>query len=163
MIALNLGCHDIHMTNMTNIDSDPESKPDLILDCKKISEYYDEESVDFVYAGHFLEHFSVDEGTRLVSDIFKILKVYGCFIAIVPDYSKCQDLSIDETERIIMAVGTHKVLMNANRLKKYFKDAGFLTVVEAMPSDLAHCPFPDVKWQTCIIGLKHQKVNFYGI
>lgn len=162
-VALNLGCHDIHVAGMTNIDNDAAMKPDLLLDCAKLLERFKEETVDFVYAGHFFEHFSIEEGKKIVADIFKILKQYGVLIATVPDYSKCNDLPVDEADRIIMAVGTHKVLMNIDRLRSYLKSAGFITVVEAEPSELAHCPFPQVKWQTSVLGLKHPSVSFHGI
>jgi predicted SAM-dependent methyltransferase len=163
MIALNIGCHDIHMSEMINIDNDPEMKPDLLLDCTKLLDHFQEKSVDFVYAGHFFEHFSISIGMKIVSDIFKILRPYGSLIVTIPDYSKCNELSIEEADRIIFAEDTHKVLMNFKRVKEYLKSAGFATVIEAKPNELAHCPFPNIEWQTSAIGLKHPPVSFYGI
>jgi len=163
MEAINIACHDIHVSGMTNIDIDPLMKPDLLLDCTRLLEHFKEENVDFVYAGHFLEHLVYSEGQKVVSDIYKILRTYGVFIATVPDYTKCKTLSITEAESVILAGGLHKSLMDVERLKNYFKTAGFLTVVEAKPSELAHCPFPKVEWQTSVIGIKHPPVFFHGI
>lgn len=161
--AINLGCHDIHITGLTNIDIDEKMKPDLLWDCTKLLDKFKPESLNFVYAGHFLEHISIEIGKKVVSDIFTILKQYGTFIAVVPDYSKCFNMGIDEAERIIMAENTHKILMNSKRLKTYFSEAGFKTIIEAKPDEIAYCPFPMVEWQTCIVGIKHPQVGFYGI
>jgi hypothetical protein len=162
-LALNIGCHDIHIAGMVNVDNDAAMKPDLLLDCTKLTSKFEKNSVDFVYAGHFFEHFDVHVGKQIVIDIFTILKDYGVLVATVPDYTKCFGMKIEEAERIIIAVGTHKVLMNIDRLRDYLCCAGFKTVVQAKPSELAHCPFPNVEWQTSIIGIKHPHINFHGI
>lgn len=163
MKALNIGCHDIHIENVINLDNDPTMKPDIVMDCTKLQENFEQESVDFVYAGHFLEHFEVPIGKKIAKDIFQILKPYGVLIATVPDYSKCMKMGIAEAERIIIAEGDHKSLMNIERLKDYLKEAGFLTVIEAKPWEIAHCPFPRVEWQTSVVGIKHPPVSFRGI
>lgn len=161
--AINIACHDIHIKGTINIDIDPDMKPDLVWDCTKLKHKFVKESIDFAYAGHFLEHLDVLTGKKFVNDVFLILKMYGCFVVTVPDYTKCHGLSIEETESVIIASGLHKTLMNVDRVKKYFKEAGFLTIVEAQPNEISYCPFPEVAWQTCVIGIKHPEVSFYGV
>jgi predicted SAM-dependent methyltransferase len=163
MKALNIGCHDIHIAGMINIDIDPAMKPDLLLDCTKLTEHFEAESIDFIYAGHLLEHLTMSEGKKLVSDIYRILKQYGTFVTTIPDYTKCANMSIEETESVVIAGGQHKVLMNIQRLKKYMHEAGFCTIAEVQPNEIPHCPFPKVTWQTSAIAIKHPIVYFHGI
>lgn len=161
-IALNIACHDIHIADMINIDNDPAMKPDILLDCTKLLHVYEINTIDFIYAGHFLEHLILEQGKQFVLDCFKLLKPYGVLEVTVPDWTKVFKMDTNEAERIIMAVGTHKSLMDITRLKEYLTYAGFLTVVEAEPNELGHCPFK-VDWQTCVVGIKHDKVQFHGI
>jgi len=163
MQALNVGCHDIHISEMLNIDIDPAMKPDLLLDCTKLAEHFDQESIDFVYMGHFLEHLSIQEGKKVVADIFHILKQYGSVVITIPDYTKCDGLTITEVESVVIAGGQHKTLMNIERVKEYMHEAGFCTIAEIQPKETPHCPFPEVTWQTSAIGIKHPVVRFHGI
>lgn len=163
MQAINIGCHDIHINGILNIDIDPAMRPDLVLDCTKLTEHFDKESVDFAYMGHFLEHLTVQEGKKVVADVFHILKQYGCVVITVPDYTKCEGLSIEEVESVVIASGQHKSLMNIARVKEYMHEAGFCTIAEIQPKETPHCPFPEVVWQTSAIGIKHPVVSFHGI
>lgn len=163
MQAINIGCHDIHIYGMLNIDIDPAMKPDLLLDCTKLTEYFGEESVNFVYMGHFLEHLTIQEGKKVVSDIFHILKQYSSLVVTVPDYTKCVGQNIEVVENVVIAGGQHKTLMNITRVKEYMHEAGFCTIAEIQPKETPHCPFPQVAWQTSAIGIKHPVVNFHGI
>lgn len=162
-LALNIACHDIHVLDMLNIDNDAAMKPDLLLDCTKLLEHFEKNTIKFIYAGHFLEHLSLEAGKKFVHDCFELLDQYGVLECVVPDWTKTFGLNTEEAERIIMANDTHKSLMDIIRLKEYFRQAGFLTIVEAEPSELGHCPFPQVKWQTCVLGVKHSKISFHGI
>lgn len=161
-IALNIGCHDIHMTGFVNIDIDPEMHPDLLWDCTRLREKFEDGSVSCINAGHFLEHLSVQDGKKVVKDAFDLLAPFGVFVATCPDYSKVDGMTIEEKERIIMAEGTHLVLMDGQRLKSYLTEAGFLTSVVTSPDNNGLCPFPNVKWQTSIIGIKHHSVRFHA-
>jgi predicted SAM-dependent methyltransferase len=162
MVAVNIGCNDLHIDGFVNIDLNPDVIPDLVADCTKLKDYFPIGSISFAYAGHFLEHLSVGDGKLVVSDVYDLLQNFGVFIATVPDYSKTKDLDIKSAERIILAEGEHKCLMNAERLKEYFTEAGFLTSVIADPKSVGFCPFPEVEWQTCIIAIKHPKPTFRG-
>ena len=161
--ALNLGCHDIRISGLINLDIDPAMQPDIVMDCTRLRNHYEDDTVDFVFCGHFLEHFNKPTGMQIVKDVHKILKPFGCFIAIVPDYTKTNDLSIDEAERIIMAEDTHKSLMAIPRLREYFISAGFQTCAQAYPHEIGYCAFPHVLWQSAMIGVKHPIPQFGGI
>ena len=136
-------------------------KPDLLADATRLEEHFQPGSVDYIYCGHFLEHLTVPEGRLLVQSFFRLLRDYGSVVFVIPDFTKCSEYTIEEQDSIIIADGLHKSLMNADRMRSYLEGAGFLTVVEAMNlSNLNHCPFPQVKWQSGMIGIKHEQVKF---
>lgn len=161
MIALNLGCNMFKLPSFTNIDIDPNNKPDLILDATKLETKYEHNSVDFIHAGHFFEHLSSTDGQELFKSCYRILKPFGSFIVTIPDYTKCSEESIEKTEYIIMANGDHKAIYDIKRLEKFAFDAGFRIFMEL---DLTRNPYllvPDKrnpvpeKWQTSFMAIKH--------
>jgi predicted SAM-dependent methyltransferase len=162
-VCLNVGCHDIHLEGFINIDIDHNMKPDLLADCTMLKEHFKENSVDFIYCGHFLEHLSLEVGKQVVCDFLSILRPYGTVIAVVPDYLKgiCTP-TIEERERILLGEGTHKILMDIGRLKSYFTSAGFLTVIQPQLYEIPHCPYPHVDWQTAVVAIKHDTVIHRG-
>ena len=158
---LNLGCSAYKLKGFTNIDIDPEIGPDLCIDLKQLSNHFDENSVDFIFAGHVFEHLPRGDSQRLIEDCWKLLKSHGTLLCIVPDYSKCGDLGIDKAESIILAQGDHKILFNQERLRDMLRQAGFnhafhianLSEVPYMLVSNIHDPKPD-PWQTAFIALK---------
>ncbi|MGA9768321.1 MAG: methyltransferase domain-containing protein [Blastocatellia bacterium] len=56
----------------------------LIHDVKKMLPFAGS-SIDYVYTSHFLEHNSLDDAQRLMTDIFRILKSGGVLRVVVPD------------------------------------------------------------------------------
>jgi len=160
-VCLNVGCHDIHLKDFINIDLDPAMRPDMVLDATKLPERFTENSVDFIYCGHFLEHLPEKEGQQVCKDFNSILRPYGSVVAVVPDADTCTpNMSYHEREEILLAGGLHKVLMTAARLREYFTLAGFQSVYPVSTKHLPHCRFPDVAWQTAIIAVKHPTVSF---
>ena len=162
-IALNVGCHDIHMEGFVNIDLDPEMAPDLLADATKLLEHYSPGTVDFIYCGQFLEHLPVAVGRGVCRDFHALLRDYGSLIVVVPDYSKCPpSMSIEERERIILAEGTHLCLMDEARVRDYLSEAGFTTVTSPELREIPHCPFPHVTWQTALLAIKHPAPGHRG-
>jgi predicted SAM-dependent methyltransferase len=159
MICLNVGCNDIQLADFINIDLNHSVKPDLVWDATKLRDKFQDDSVDFIYCGHFLEHFNAATAQAIIKDFHYLLRPYGCAVAVVPDYTKVDKLDVASAERIIMAEGTHKILFNESRLHDYFYNGGFTT----FPVDvrlLPWCRFPQVSWQSTIIAMKHPKVTF---
>jgi hypothetical protein len=60
MIRLNIGCGPYKMEGYINIDKNPIWKPDKVLDVRKGLPVHDN-SVDEIYASHFIEHLDKDE------------------------------------------------------------------------------------------------------
>jgi hypothetical protein len=89
-LYLNLGCGDkvcqAHFP-WINIDSNPVTEPDVVADVRDLP--YEDGEVDMVYAGHVLEHLSLDDGVpRCLGEIRRVLSEFGqaCFVG--PDYDR---------------------------------------------------------------------------
>ncbi len=46
---------------------------------------FEDNTFDFIYSEHFLEHFFMDEALELVKEFYRILKPYGVVRTVVPD------------------------------------------------------------------------------
>ena len=75
MLMLHIGCGDVHFDGWVNIDI-ASSKADLLHDLRTPLPY-EENSVDFIYNEHFIEHFAVTEGLQILSECFRVLRKGG--------------------------------------------------------------------------------------
>ena len=161
MILLNLGCDKYKIPGFINIDINPSVIPDVCMDILNLDQYIEKEYVDFIFAGHVFEHFNIEDAQNLAIKCFKCLKPYRVMLVVVPDFTKCSGMPLDECDRIILANGVHKTLFNKDRLSRLLLQAGFRSVSEI--DNLNQVPFllvsnvnnpvPD-KWQTAILALK---------
>jgi predicted SAM-dependent methyltransferase len=83
MLKLNLGCGDVHLEGWVNIDMESE-KADLKHDLGKPFHYGDN-TVDFIYSEHFVEHLTVKEGLALFSECRRILSPGGVLRIATPN------------------------------------------------------------------------------
>ena len=143
------------------MDIDPSVNPDLLLDLKDLDKHFEPNSVDFIMAGHVFEHFSYMDSLSVMAKCFSILKPLHNLVLVVPDYTKCTDLKIEDAERIILAGGQHKILCDSVRIKNMLKSVGFQCTIEI--TDLKQVPFiivPDIhnpnpeSWQTAFVAFK---------
>ena len=161
MLALNLGCNAFKFKGFVNIDIDPDFNPDLILDITKLDEAFEPNSVDFIYAGHILEHLSWDEAVMVMRKANHVLKMYGTVLVVVPDYTKIpEDTPIEIAEQIIFDHGRHKILFNEERLDRLFYSSGFFCYSKW---ELSKIPYVIVSnsdnpeadpWQSAFMGSK---------
>lgn len=75
MLKLHIGCGDVYLDGWVNVDIDSK-KADLIHDVRKPLPYKDN-SVDFIYSEALIEHFTVDEVLKVLTDFHRILKPKG--------------------------------------------------------------------------------------
>ena len=160
-IFLNLGCSEYKLSGFINVDIDPAVKPELCIDLNKLGDHFEDNSVDFIFAGHVFEHFKKEESQNLMKTCFRLLKPHRILLAVVPDYTKCHDQHITTAERVIMAGGDHLMLFNQERLREMLGIAGFnhayhVENLSEIPYILVaniHDPKPDT-WQTGFVALK---------
>lgn len=160
-VFLNLGCSAFKLNGFINIDIDTSTNPELCIDLKKLRENFEDNSVDFIFAGHVFEHFEKEDSQKLMEDCFKILKPHRTLMCVVPDYTKCLDQHIQTAEKVILAGGDHKMLFHKERLREMLRNAGFqhayhienLSEIPYLLVSNVFNPVPDV-WQTGYIALK---------
>ncbi len=83
MLMLHIGCGGVYFPGWINIDINSE-KADLKYDIKERLPYGDN-TVDFIYSEHVIEHFNVEEGLRLLAEFYRILKCNGVVRIATPD------------------------------------------------------------------------------
>lgn len=85
-MKLNLGCQIHYFEGWTNQDivgDDPNMKVDLVCDAVKLP--LEDNSVDFIYAGHLVEHFYPDTLAAAIAEWKRVLKPGGTLVIITPD------------------------------------------------------------------------------
>lgn len=83
MIRLNCGCGEWLLSGYVNIDSDPTLNVDLAATMPPIP--YGDESVDEVWACHYLEHLDQPTGAEFLRECYRVLKPGGIVAVVVPD------------------------------------------------------------------------------
>lgn len=156
-MKINLGCNDFKLDGFINIDSDPVTKPDLVADASHLP--YEDNTVDEIYAGHLLEHFSYNEDVLV--EWKRVLKDGGRITITVPDIEKglrlhkegklsltwVNDIVFGATDRDLQnhhQVFTESIL--TYYMRKHFKD---VEILQDSPYLLAK-----VDWQTIVTGIK---------
>ena len=87
MIKLNLGSNKWRFDGWINIDADPVVEPNIVEDCVNLPNF-SANVADEIYAGHFLEHLTNDEGKIALKKWKEILKPGGLLHVVVPDIRK---------------------------------------------------------------------------
>ena len=90
-IRLNLGCGNKPIDAFINVDAVPTRGVDLIANLQDLR-FLKSDSVDEIYASHFLEHFSTKDAIFLISEFHRVLKQGGVLKLAVPDLDKICDL-----------------------------------------------------------------------
>lgn len=81
-MKLHLGCGDNYIVGWVNVDLAGEV--DLHSDLRKPLPFLDQ-SVDFVFNEHLIEHLTYDDGLNLIKECFRVLKPEGVFRISTPD------------------------------------------------------------------------------
>lgn len=85
-MKLNLGCQIHYFDGWVNQDvvgDDANMKVDLVCDAVKLP--YEDASVDFIYAGHLVEHFYPDTLPAAIAEWKRVLKPGGKLVIVTPD------------------------------------------------------------------------------
>ena len=91
MKKVNLGCGDRYSQDWVNLDFNSEH-PDVISHNLLNSLPFGNEEVDVIYNSHFLEHFSLEEATKILTECYRVLKKGGIIRIVVPDLeSVCRE------------------------------------------------------------------------
>ena len=83
MIKLNIGCGPYKKPGYINIDKNPIWEPDKVVDVRN-GFPFDDNSVDEIWASHFMEHLDKDEIIFVLSECYKKLKPNGILTIKIP-------------------------------------------------------------------------------
>ncbi len=146
-VKLNIGCGTDYKKGWINIDNNSDNnieKLDLNWDLRNPLPY-DDNSVDFIFHEHFMEHLTVEEGIQSTKDFIRVLKPGGVLRIATPDLALAVDKYINlpisedpvvkrykldfiqtKAERLNMAFSWwgHKWLYDWEELERRLKEAG---------------------------------------
>ncbi len=143
MLMLHIGCGGVYFPGWVNVDMD-SPKADLRHDMRTALPY-GEETADFVYSEHFIEHLTVAEGLTVLKDFHRVLKTGGILrIATTDlDYIVRRYLFLWKQQNWIKTYGYdwlqtkaeminlcfrewgHQYLYNGEELERRLREAGF--------------------------------------
>ena len=133
-MKLHLGCGKKNILGWTNIDAFSEHA-DMKIDIKNLSDHFNNNSIDEVYACHVFEHFGRHEYSNIFKSIFGLLKPGGVFRISVPDFHACatyycETLDIDSIYGALYGgqineFDYHKWCFTYDSLKNNLEELGF--------------------------------------
>lgn len=149
MIKLHLGCNNVIIPGWINIDINEHTgqgefiQHDLSLG---LPPQIEDNSVDFIYSQHFLEHITRSQATRLLIDCHKKLKPSGVIRICVPNLGSVvaryfyKDIGYGEGEGAYkphsrcqmmndaFKAWGHQYMYNEEELRLVLKEAGFTQI-----------------------------------
>lgn len=162
-IRLNLGCGRFHLPGgFINIDQFESVNPDLVSDIRSLP--FDPGSVDEIYAGHVLEHFSYLDGVEAIRYWMYLLKAGGRISICTPDYDYLvKQYCVNPSPTALRQLNDvyiyssaqpspHKYAYSAALLEETMANAGILNITR-MPLNHPYFPEP-VAWQCAFTGVK---------
>ena len=90
-VRLHLGCGDVNLQGWINIDARFDPHIHIVSEGLELSEFSDD-SISEIYMCHVLEHFSFEEGFRLIQSFKKKLKNGGILRLSVPDFDSLVEI-----------------------------------------------------------------------
>lgn len=90
-LKLHLGCGKHIFKGWVNIDYKNIPGVDLVWDLLRCVPF-ENDSVDFIFTSHLLEHFTLQEGQSLLDECHRVLKYCGCMRIVVPSIEKAIQL-----------------------------------------------------------------------
>lgn len=83
---LNLGCGDVHRDGFVNVDRDPASAADVVLDLDRFPYPFGDDTFERVEMSHILEH--LEHTREVLSEVARILAPGGILVIRVPHFSR---------------------------------------------------------------------------
>ena len=92
-IKLHIGCGTLYKENWINIDNNSDNNIEQLDINHDLSKGlpFDNETIDFIYNEHFIEHLSKDEGLQFLYECHRVLKIGGVIRISCPDLDSIID------------------------------------------------------------------------
>lgn len=145
MIKLHVGCGSIYLDGWVNTDNRVLPKVDLHHDARDPFPHLDD-SVDFAFNEHFIEHLTLPEGLAFFKEMYRLLRKGGIIRVAAPDLDVTVDQYVNESWRpdfarsgIVVATRCemlnitlhgwgHKYMYDYEDLALRLKDCGFINI-----------------------------------
>lgn len=157
-LFLNLGSgpRGVSDAHWVNVDGFRDKNVHYLVDFRRPLPF-PSESFDGVFCEHVMEHFSFEDGQRLAREVYRILRLGGCFRVVVPDAELLLRRYFDTPEEMVarrrageatpMEIVNlyfrqryeHQFLYDWSTLEKMLLGAGFGTVSRAAFGWGRHC------------------------
>jgi predicted SAM-dependent methyltransferase len=147
-IKLHLGCGTIYKEGWVNIDNNSDNNVKW-LDINHDLRYplpFEDNSVDFIFNEHFLEHLTIEEGVNALKDFYRVLKPSGVLRVAMPDleeiikqyldpnwkkqeWIKVYNMGFVQTKAELININFrwwgHQHLYDAEELERRLRESGF--------------------------------------
>lgn len=175
MKKLNIGCNNVILKGWDNLDILPEI--DGVIQCDARGRLpYEDDSVDFIFSEHFIEHLTEGESISHFTECYRLLKPGGVIrvstfdiddimkVCNIDDWSclkhKYFNGMFKEKERIeffnlaVFEGGLHKHMYNPQELIRGMKRSGFSNFEIKEKGKSEYPELQDLEWRensTCIV------------
>lgn len=169
MVKLNVGSNTVSLNGWTNIDINAHAGVTIIHDARNKFPFEDN-SVDFIFSEHFIEHLTADEALNFFKECYRMLKPGGvvrtstfCIDDIMKmcssdqswdEYSKIylggifKDYTRIEFLNLCIYEGTmHKWMFNANELERLQRLSGFNNINKPEIKQSTYSELQNLEWR----------------
>ncbi len=143
---LNVGCGKRRIEGALNIDIDPDSEANMLMDMSKVPWLWRDDSIDEIYMFHFLEH--CPNHKEILSECYRILKPQGKLHITVPHSSSAVPIGCLH----------HYRTYSYNSLKDYLKN--FRTVHQRIVW-LPHWEWLPIQWLIDLCPIFFERIWCY--
>lgn len=147
-MKIQCGCGQRKIFGFLNIDIDPAVNPDIVDDIRTLSKI-DNNSVDYIFSSHNLEHCGRHEYKQVLTRWFEVLRPGGLLRVAVPDLEAVFRYYLETGDSLSMLLGFlyggqrnnydyHKCGFDFNLLSNKLIEVGFINVKRYNWKDTEH-------------------------
>ncbi|MHC4951248.1 MAG: glycosyltransferase, partial [Planctomycetota bacterium] len=147
VVKLHIACGRHYLDGWVNIDGDPKTQADIHCDITREGLPFPDNSVDYVFNEHFIEHLSYEDGLAFFKEAYRVLKSDGVLRIAFPDLRTLIDSYIHDDwremewvklidaqwypsgcfmlNRCIREKGLHKYMYDVEEVQRRLSEAGF--------------------------------------
>lgn len=155
-MKINLGAGDFPLKDFLNVDIYEGKGIDLVCNILKLP--FEDNSIEEIYAGHVIEHLTMDEARKGLKEWLRVLKPEGKIGIVVPEKDLTPKNMIDGEKFPDKPYKAHHSYWNLDMLKKEAKDAGFEDIEEMNIDTYPHL-VARPHWQVGVTALKGGKMK----
>ncbi|MFW9872069.1 MAG: methyltransferase domain-containing protein [Candidatus Thorarchaeota archaeon] len=153
-MKLNLGCGDFPLQDFINIDIYEGDKVDLVCNILKLP--YEDNSVEEIYAGHVIEHLTMEEARKGLKEWLRVLKPNGKIGIVIPEKHLTPQKLLEGDKFPNEPYREHHSFWDNIMLKEEVKKVGFQDIETMNINTYPHL-VARVHWQVGVIARKGGK------